>query len=298
MTEPDPSERASALDWAVARGRAAELVAELQRRAQRRRRRRGTLAGLAALLVTTAVWWDGPEQGRPAPASRPALVLEPARHTLPDGSQVELRDGAQFAVEFTPEARRLTLVRGEGHFTVRKDPARPFIVSAGGVAVRAIGTAFSVQMDEQDVAVLVTAGRVAVERPEPILTARPAAPARPLAVLDAGTRAVIGRLPGDPPPVLPPLQITHLSASEISERLQWRAPRLEFSATRLGEALILFNRHSPYRLALGEPQLAEVRVSGIVRADNVDALLQLLQANYGVTARPGEAGELILDRRR
>jgi transmembrane sensor len=45
---------------------------------------------------------------------------------------------------------------------VTKDPVRPFIVMAAGVAVRAVGTAFNVKLDSTAVEVLVTEGMVAV----------------------------------------------------------------------------------------------------------------------------------------
>ena len=43
----------------------------------------------------------------------------------------------------------------------------PFIVNAGGVEVRAVGTAFNVNLQSKSVAVLVTEGKVAVERVDP-----------------------------------------------------------------------------------------------------------------------------------
>ena len=60
---------------------------------------------------------------------------------LDDGTVVELNGGAEIEVQFTAAERRLRLVRGEAHFQVAKNPLRPFVVEAGGVAVRAVGTA-------------------------------------------------------------------------------------------------------------------------------------------------------------
>ena len=53
---------------------------------------------------------------------------------------------------------------GEAYFTVAKNPGRPFVVAAGGVGVRAVGTAFNVRLDSDAVEVLVTEGRVQVSR--------------------------------------------------------------------------------------------------------------------------------------
>jgi transmembrane sensor len=64
------------------------------------------------------------------------------RHVLEDGSTVELNVGAQVEVFFTENERRVKLTAGEAHFSVTKNPERPFIVDVKGAEVRAIGTAF------------------------------------------------------------------------------------------------------------------------------------------------------------
>jgi transmembrane sensor len=82
-------------------------------------------------------------------------------HALPDGSLVELKEGSRIAVDFSAEQRQVRLV-GEAHFQVARDAARPFVVNAQGVMVRAVGTAFSVRVDSDEVQVLVTHGSVHV----------------------------------------------------------------------------------------------------------------------------------------
>ena len=57
---------------------------------------------------------------------------------LPAGSRAELRDDARLSTEFTAGVRRVVLDRGEAHFEVQKDPARPFVVVAGRLEVRAV----------------------------------------------------------------------------------------------------------------------------------------------------------------
>jgi transmembrane sensor len=199
---------------------------------------------------------------------------------------VELRDDARLTVDFSTTQRRVTLVRGEAHFAVAKNAARPFVVMAAGVEVRAVGTAFAVEVGSTDLAVLVTEGRVALERSS-------AAPA-PITLLEAGNRAVLRQESAGRDAVAPTATITALGPVEMEQHLDWRVPRLEFSGTRLGEAVQLFNRYSARRLSLADTRLAELQVSGIVRADNTDALLQLFAANYQVIVRDaGPAGYVL-----
>ena len=114
--------------------------------------------------------WRKPAEVRPLVQSATGLAALSApvtQRTLEDGTVVELNKGAVLAVEFSARVRRVRLERGEAHFTVTKNPARPFIVSARGMDVVAVGTAFNVRLDSAVVEVLVTEGRVRVsEMPE------------------------------------------------------------------------------------------------------------------------------------
>ncbi|MEO7797188.1 MAG: FecR domain-containing protein, partial [Opitutaceae bacterium] len=102
-----------------------------------------------------------------APAAPVAAIAPsgPRTVTLSDGSLVQLNTGAEVTEEFTATERRVLLGRGEAHFSVTKNPARPFIVTAGALQVRAVGTAFNINLQSDAVDVLVTEGRIAVSVP-------------------------------------------------------------------------------------------------------------------------------------
>ncbi|MGH7958663.1 MAG: FecR family protein, partial [Opitutaceae bacterium] len=82
------------------------------------------------------------------------------RVNLPDGSVARLNASTGIAVDFRRRERHVRLLRGEAHFTVARDAARPFVVEASGLAVRAVGTAFTVSTRAGAVEVLVTEGKV------------------------------------------------------------------------------------------------------------------------------------------
>ncbi len=278
-----------AIAWASSSGAAATIVERLRDRSRRRRRR--TIAGAVAATVLLAIALLHP--GRPTPTGEPpashvarAIVSLPQRQTLGDGSLVELREGAAIAVQFTSSTRQVVLQAGEAHFAVTKDPQRPFVVSAGGVEVRAVGTAFGVEIGATAVDVVVTEGTVAV-RPSngPIDEA-------PLLV-EAGRRILV---PTDSRTALGPLRPEILSSSEQSRRLAWRVPRLEFSGTALGEVVTLLNRHGQARFDL-DPALAGLQVSGSLRADDTDSLLLLLRNEFGIEAESRTDGSRYLQRR-
>ncbi|MDR0902830.1 MAG: FecR domain-containing protein [Opitutaceae bacterium] len=138
---------------------------------RRQRRARGALAAAAACAVVvfafaaTLRFQHGADGAPPAnqPASRVAVV-QPERRTLEDGSVVDIMRGAVIDVRYDDTTRRVVLTGGEAHFQVAKGQPRPFVVEAGGMVARAVGTMFIVRHDAEQVEVLVTEGRVAVEK--------------------------------------------------------------------------------------------------------------------------------------
>lgn len=305
VSRPVPQRGASlrsSLDWAREAGIAQAVIRELGQRVQekqsnRRRRRLAATSSVLALLLVVGAWWRfGPQRIARPNVSSSAVVAMPAHQQLPDNSVIELNDGARVKVDYSGALRRVVLERGEAHFQVVKNASRPFVVSAGGVDVRAVGTSFSVQLGGLAVEVLVTEGRVEVEKTAGKATVDNVSPAQVapqiLAALDAGNRVVVKidslSTAVPPPPVLA------VSAAELMDRLSWRVPRLEFSGTPLSDALGLFNRHSAVHLVLADPELGRLKLSGMVRADNTDTLLQLLRSELGLTDERGTGGEIVL----
>jgi transmembrane sensor len=277
-----------ALRWM--RGARAEtaLVAEVGRTVRARRRRRTAMAaGAGVAAMAFGLWFFSGIGPGAAPLGAPtAIVTEPKRQLLPDGSVVVLRAGAEIATDFSPQARRITLRRGEAHFDVVKDAARPFVVTATGVEVRAVGTAFSVGLGGASVEVLVTHGRVAVE---------PGASAA--ALVDAGQRARVASAGAA-------AEVSAISTADMAHALAWRAPQIEFSRTPLAEAVALINA----RLALAgqrrieadpaDAGLRDLRLSGFLAADNAEGFLLLLESTFGVHAdRTGDRAIMLRSKR-
>lgn len=283
----------SALGRPLASGQANVLLARLQTRAVQHRRRRIGMAVAAACVVGLVSIFRFGRSSHSVAAQ--AVVTAPVTQTLPDGSVVERRPGSELVVDFTAPLRRVVLTRGTVHFEVAKDPARPFVVRVGRVEVRAVGTAFSVDVGNREVEVLVTEGRVAVQD----LASGASAPAADshsvplggpdaaagepltLAQVDAGNRVVV---PLQPAPNASAPAPTAVTADEMTERQSWRVPRLEFSALPLAEAVALMNRYNTVHFAIDDAALARLRISGIFRADNIDTFVRLLEGTCGIKA--------------
>ena len=286
--EPSPvATGLEALSWAVSSGAAGEVVRHVEARRRRRVRRRiAGVAGIACLGLVGA--WLFPQAAAtlavPPIAALSTVVVTPETRTLADGSIVELRPGAEIRVEYGPSSRRVVLRAGEVHFQVTKDAARPFVVVASGVEVRAVGTAFSVDLGKRAVDVLVTEGRVAVTSPPATVEATPA-----VAMVDAGQGTTVSL------EVAGAAAVRSVPSGERRERLNWRVPLLEFSGTPLAEAIPMFNRHGRRHLVL-DPTLGRLQLSGTLRADDTDSLFILLRNEFGIIAAPGSAGHTELRR--
>jgi transmembrane sensor len=245
-------------------------------RSRRRRQRRmagATLALMGSFLL--ALGWRARRTEETSPHFVAQLVV-PQTQTLPDGGSVELKPGAEMRVDYSGEFRRVTLRRGEALFHVAENKTRPFVVTAGGVDVRAVGTAFLVALGSREVNVVVTQGQVAVERVplEPV-----EAPSRSTAstLVAAGSRVTIEISQDGTAP-----EVALVSSRELQELLVWRGPRVEFSDTTLADAVSLMNRHSKLKMVVADPALAKIRVNGLFRVDNTEALVRLLEASFGV----------------
>jgi transmembrane sensor len=247
--------------------------------------RRAWLAplALAAALAVGFFLWQA-RTAPPPPTAVPVIASITSR-TLEDGSVVELNRGAVISVLYTPGERRVQLERGEAHFTVAKNKARPFIVSAGGVAVRAVGTAFNVRLDSAAVDVLVTEGVVQVKQPAMGGVPSPREP-EPLQ-LSAGERTSVPFAVAAVSPVVVP--VTKAQAEDI---LAWQPRMLDFTATPLKGIVGEFNRHNdPIRIVIADTALARTDVSASLRSDNVEGFIRLLEAGFGVRAE--RAGDTI-----
>lgn len=292
-------------------GAADLLLEELQERSARRKRlRRGAVFGVALTLVLGTVWlWRAPPRTlERTTAPEVAVFRVPVRQVLEDGSVVELREDAEIATEFTANIRRVTLLRGEAHFQVARNPDRPFQVHARGVLAEAVGTSFTVDLRSRRVVeVLVTSGKVAVSNSgaasdtDSSAAGAPAANRREVALLDKGKSCVVDQSDTS----AEDLTIVAIPDQEIDARMAWRAPRVEFTKATLAEAIAVLNRYAkenarpgarPRRFVIEDDSLREVQVSGLFRVDRVDIFVSLLENGFGISAQQDNPEEIRLRR--
>lgn len=206
------------------------------------------------------------------------------RLVLSDGSVLELNTDTSVRVTLDGSMRRVELRRGEASFEIAHDATRPFVVTAGDAAVRAVGTRFNVRRFERSVEVLVNEGRVVVGAPDALTDSEaslpPSAP-----IVKAGQAAVA--------------QAQRITLSEITpdvsaRKLAWRERMLVFDGTPLSEVVAEFNRYNERRLVLADPSLGTLRVGGYFRPTNLNAFIELLQQHFDVRVASDSDERIVL----
>jgi transmembrane sensor len=248
------------------------------------------LAGLAAALVLGFFIWH--ERSTPAPVEARYAADAAAQRTLvlADGSVLDLNADSDVSVRFTADERRVTLAKGEAHFQVAHNAARPFIVTAGDVSVRAVGTAFNVRLATGAVDVLVVEGKVKLAREAEPASAAPTT-ASPL--VQAGERVQLSREDRAATP-----KIEKIDAASIRALLTWENPLASFADVPLRDVVARFNRRNVTQLVLEDAELGDRKVGGTIALDQVEAFVRLLAQDGDVVVARRTMTEIGLRRAR
>ena len=202
-------------------------------------------------------------------------IGEQRTERLPDGSLVQLNTASSLEVAYDDAVRRITLLAGEAQFAVQHDASRPFIVEAQGRTVRAVGTAFNVRVRDQGIEVAVTEGRVLVAAAsmsaDEVMT-----PSANDSGKVAATAGQVVSIDGDR------LTLQAVSTEEMSDRLAWQRGMLVFDGEPLASALSEVTRYTGVRFEFEDEQVAQIRVGGFYKANDIEGLTRSLQQNLSI----------------
>lgn len=208
------------------------------------------------------------------------MVGEKRDINLPDGSHVLLDADSELRVQYSATARTLRLDRGRARFTVTHDAARAFAVDAGDGRVIAHGTIFVVAVEARGVHVALVRGSIEVARQA----------AQRTQVGDVSSRML---LPGQQLTFSPNAPLPTPQPTPPGE-LDWVSGRLSFNDARLGDAIDEINRYNTVKIILGEPAVADLRVSGGFEAAKPEAFANAVARALGLKLVPQAGGRLLL----
>ncbi|PKD39299.1 FecR family protein [Methylomonas sp. EFPC1] len=224
------------------------------------------LLGVGLALFSPQGWYGFPHSYGTGKGQRQTL-------TLADGSSLELNTDTEVRVHFNRRQRHVDLVRGEAFFNVTHDAERPFTVHVGNVSVRDIGTAFDVYKQSDRVSVAVQDGLVE-------MTGQGSS-----RELHAGHQLAYSH----------DQRFVEALQSDIATVTAWRQGQLIFRGRPLGEALAEIGRYHDVQIRLPDPKLAELRVNGSFRTEQLDNMLNAVAMLLPVKVKHVGEREIVLE---
>jgi transmembrane sensor len=236
---------------------------------------------------------------------------------LADGSVIELNSRSKVRVHYTEHERDVDLLEGQALFRVAHDTARPFIVSADGTRVRAVGTEFDVYRKSVGTIVTVVEGRVAVftggsaagERADSVPATAgtngvgTAVQDEPLRGKEEGkdsrksrkeaasvaTSAISTAMPGElllaagEQLTVTPTVAEKTEHPNIASATAWTQRQLVFDSATLIEVAEEFNRYNHRQLVIQDPTLFNFHISGVFSSTDPDSLIRFLRTRPGLS---------------
>lgn len=215
---------------------------------------------------------------------------EQATFYMQDKTKVVLNTNSKVRVTYTDKQRLFELERGELHVTVAHNKTQPLSVYAGGQIIQAVGTAFNVEIQDTEVELIVTDGKVLVaeENPtqNPLMLDNVALPTSSLAV-SQGQMVQLGELNTD---------VTSISNEDMNANLSWQQGSLIFRGESLEDALQEVSRYTQYDFEFSDNDIKALRIAGLFKTQDVDTLLAAIEQNLDISHQKLEGDVIRLHR--
>jgi transmembrane sensor len=234
---------------------------------------------LLSLVIFTWQFLPGRFQQEEFKADYVTKVGELREIALPDGSGIRLNTKSRTSVSFKQEARLIHLLEGEAHFEVEHDELKPFIVYAGKIAVRAIGTAFSVYLKDDGVDVIVTDGEVKIASLQKAITSDFVPNLGLLEKADTVASFVKGQHAVFKDKIELVEAIEH---QEIAKKLSWLDGMLIFDGDSLHDVVTEVSRYTSKEIVILDEEIQSLKIGGYFRAGEITPMLDTLATNFDI----------------
>lgn len=179
-------------------------------------------------------------------------IGEQKRVLLRDGTQLFLDTNTKVVVDLGTKSRTVELKYGRANFRVGPPASRPLSVGAASNVIVGTGhSTFDVRRDGELVSIIMLQGRAAVETGQ--------LGATPTRVLHSGERLISDR------------KFVKLDNPDLLPLLAWHTGHAIFRDETLIQAANEMNRYSKLHLEISEPQIQNLKISGMYRiGDNAE----------------------------
>ena len=147
--------------------------------------------------------------------------------------------------------------------------------------VKAIGTAFSVQLNSDSVKVLVSEGRVDIAAS--VEQQRQLQKIGSLGYAQKATfsnREISIDAAQDKTALIQ--EISTLAKQELSRKLSWREGYLVFDGDPLSYVVEEINRYLPTTIEIADPAISQRRIGGRFKVGQLEALFDVLESSFGI----------------
>lgn len=185
--------------------------------------------------------------------------------TLPDNSKVKLNSESKLAYN-RKEGKRIAELTGEGYFEVAKDPKHPFVVQIGTLHIEVLGTHFNVRSygDNDEIETSLLEGSIRLYDTHFPTEA---------VLLKPSEKAVYYRNNGK----------INLIRTDNMQETAWTRDHLVFESEKLSTVFLRIERWYGVKIKLLCPEIANDRISGSFKNEQLPYVMEALRMQYGFT---------------
>ncbi len=206
---------------------------------------------------------------------------------LIDGSQIILNTDSVLEVAFTESERWIDLKRGEAFFDVAHDENRPFSVRTPKGVVTAVGTTFSVRMNDEKLNVVVTEGRVALA-PTHISPDRLEQVSVPQRMeISAGQSAIVDRGVEN---------VSMVKSDALQKTLDWQDGELSFKGDTLETVVADLERYTDLQIKFGDDDIRQQKIVAYYKVGDIDRMFEALNVMAGIEVEYTSEDSVVLYR--
>jgi len=221
------------------------------------------IAATIAILITIGGGWYFLNQPEKTSLLAENSIIE---EKLPDGSNIVLKEQSTLVYdEKYNRAVRKVILKGEAYFEIEPDKTKPFIVEAGNITIKVLGTSFLVKNIEEKMLseVIVNSGRVLVYHSDN---------KNDSLVLVAGEKASFNRK----------TSVVDKSLNLDQNYMAWKTKNFTFDNTSLNQVIETINHAYDCNIVLKNKKLNSCTYTVTLENQSLESILKVLEATLNI----------------
>jgi transmembrane sensor len=181
---------------------------------------------------------------------------------LPDGTSVWLNNSSKLRYPVAYGKQRNVELEGEAYFDVAANPDKPFIVKAGNIDVKVLGTKFNVMSypDDEKIEVALLTGSVELYK----------------AINDKNNQFVANLTPGSLASFNKTSNKLSIREADVKRHIAWKEGKLSFYETPLKEVAREMERWYNCEIKIANDQLSNLHLTATFEGENLEQALKLM----------------------